>query len=162
MPVTGYMKIPGINGESKAANHEDEIEFHGIEWGASRKLKGTKGIAQTRGKSVVSPLEVVKFYDAASPYLAEAAMRGKRFDEIVLNVHRDTGGQHLDYLVITLGNCLIKNYQMANEGQEDPMLQIREWLGIRFDTITIKYTVQADDHSAGDEHEVAYDIAAGA
>ena len=77
----------------------------------------------------------------------------------MLAVRKDSGDALLDYLVITLGNARIVSYEM--ETKEGSSL-IEETIGITFESITYKYTVQDDDHSAGDEHEITYDIAAGA
>ena len=104
---------------------------------------------------------VHKFYDAASPYIALAAMQGKSFDEIVIHVRKDSGEAHLDYLRVTLTNCTLKAYDMFNDGQDDPLPLISERVGIKCEKINIRYIVQADDHSAGDEHEIEYDITAG-
>ena len=50
---------------------------------------------------------------------------------------------------------------MFNDGQDDPLTLISERVGINTEKINILYTVQADDHSPGDEHEIEYDIVAG-
>ena len=162
MPLTGYMKVPDIDGESKAVGHEDEIDIHGIDWAVTRKMKASSGRGRIRARAVDSPIEVHKFTDAASPYLALAAMQGKAFDEIVISVRKDSGEAHLDYLVVTLGNCTLKTYAMFNDGQDDPLTLISERVGILFEKINMLYTMQADDHSAGDEHEIEYDVVAGA
>ena len=162
MPITAFLKIPNIPGESRSADHEDEIDVHGVHWGVARKNKAAKGgRGRARSRAVASPLEVHKFYDAASPYLALSTLQGKAFDEIVLSVRRDSGEAHLDYLVITMTNCTLKSYDMFNDGVDDPLLEISERVSITFEQVNIKYTVQADDHSAGDEHEIEYDVAAG-
>ena len=162
MPLTGFLNIPDIEGESVTAGHENEIDFHGLEWGVLRKgNRASKGRGRTQGRAVVSPLEIHKFYDSSSPYLALAAMQGKTFDEIVVSVRKDSGEAHLDYLKITMTNCTLKSYGMFNDGQDDPLELISERVGIKFEKINILYTQQADDHSAGDEHEIEYDVAAG-
>lgn len=163
MPITGFLKIPDIPGESKRAEHEDEIDIHGIEWRVAQKAKAARpGSGRTRQRAIVSPLEVHKFYDASSPYIALAAMQGKSFDKIVLSISRDGGDAHLDYLVITLTNCAISAYGLFNDGVDDPLTTISERVSITFEQVAVKYTVQAEDHSAGDEHEIEYDVAAGA
>ncbi|MBT8431610.1 MAG: type VI secretion system tube protein Hcp [Altererythrobacter sp.] len=55
----------------------------------------------------------------------------------------DSGDAHLDYLVITMSN--------AQENRTTP-----------FETEDIGVAAEDDDHAAGDEHEIEYDIAAGA
>ena len=44
---------------------------------------------------------------------------------------------------------------------DDENQMIEEQFGLAFENVKVKYTVQADDHSAGDEHEIEYDIAQG-
>jgi type VI secretion system secreted protein Hcp len=156
--LTGYLKIPDIAGESQRADHEDEIDIHDIQWMVAQAASVEVGSSRTRARAVVSPLKVRKFMDASSPYLALACMQGKSFPDMVLTLRKDSGDAHLDYLVITMTNAQVVSYEMVTEeGSSVPT----EEVGIMFESITIKYTVQADDHSAGDEHEITYDIAAG-
>jgi type VI secretion system secreted protein Hcp len=64
----------------------------------------------------------------------------------------------LDYLIITMTNATIVSYKvLTKDGATIP----EEEVGVLFEKINIKYTVQEDDHSAGAEHEIEYDIAAG-
>ncbi len=162
MPITGYMRIPDIQGESKASRHEDAIEIHGIEWGIAQKSKAARpGSGRRQARAIASPLEIHKFYDASSPYITLAALQGKSFDEITLSVRKDSGDAHLDYLVVTMTNCAICAYGMFNDGADDPSTAIGERVGITFEKVKVLYTVQADDHSSGDEHEIEFDLAAG-
>jgi type VI secretion system secreted protein Hcp len=98
-----------------------------------------------------------KRLDASSPYLALACVRGRSFDEVVLSVRRDSGDAHLDYLVITMENVLVAGYEMMNDA-DDVDQAVTEQVALSFDKVTYKYTVQADDHAAGDEHEVEFDV----
>lgn len=59
-------------------------------------------------------------------------------------------------------NCVLTDYQMENSGSDDPLTDISEAVDISFEKIRIIYIVQADDHSAGDEHEIEFDVVAGA
>ncbi|WP_299851584.1 type VI secretion system tube protein Hcp [uncultured Roseovarius sp.] len=161
MPIKGFLTIPNIPGESKDANHPDAIDVHGLEWGVTRKVKGARA-GRPKGRAMVSPLEVHKFYDAASPYLALAVMQGKAFDQIVLKVHHATSGRsHLDYLKITMTNCTLKTYHMFNDGQDDPLEVISERVEISFENIGILYIETDGNNNAGTEHEIEFDITAG-
>ncbi|WP_146592482.1 Hcp family type VI secretion system effector [Puniceibacterium confluentis] len=160
MALTGYLKIPDIAGESQRAEHEDEIDIYDILWNVEQAAGAQAGRGRSKGRAQISALLMKKAYDASSPYLALAAMQGKSFDEIVLTVRKDSGDAHLDYLIITMENAIISQYSIAGAG-EDEGQTIMEDLGLSFENVKIKYTVQADDHSAGDEHEIEYDIAAG-
>lgn len=162
MAFTGYMKIDDIKGESKRADHEDEIDFHGIKWGAAQTSSAATGSGRTRGRAVISDVTIEKYYDASSPYLALACMQGKSFPLITLAVRKDSGEAHLDYLVIELEDVIISSYQMLGSGPKDSDDDmIIETVSLSCEKIDVKYTVQADDHSAGDEHQIAYHVVAG-
>ena len=153
MALSGYMSIPDIPGESQRAEHEGEIDIRDVRWQIEREV-ASFGRGRVRPRIDAAPLEVSKVYDASSPYLAQATAQGKSFDEVVISVRRDSGDAHLDYLVITMTNALISGYGM----DADDLGVIHETVELSYEKITFKYTVQADDHSAGDEHEVEIDV----
>lgn len=159
MPLTGYLKVPDVPGESQRVDHEEEIDVHSIEWEIAQAAQAQIGRGRSRARAEISALSMNKMYDAASPYLALACMQGKSFDEIVLMVRKDSGEAHLDYLKITMTNCAISHYSILPTPQDGQ--QIEEHIGLTFEQVKVVYTVQADDHSAGDEHEIEYDLAAG-
>ncbi len=160
MTITAFLKIGDIAGESQRTGHEDEIDVHGISWGAEQDTAFARGRGRRRARSRVDHLVVRKFYDAASPYLMLSCMQGRSFDEITMSVRKDSGEAHLDYLVITMENVVIVDVEMNDEDAPNPD-QIEERVALSFEKVNVKYTVQADDHSAGDEHEIEYDIVAG-
>ncbi|MGB8814880.1 MAG: type VI secretion system tube protein Hcp [Paracoccaceae bacterium] len=162
MAFTGYLKVEGIDGESKRADHEGEIDVFGVKFSAQQTSSSATGSGRTRGRATLSDFGIKKWYDAASPYLALACMQGKSFDEIVFCARKDSGDAHLDYLTVTLKKCIISSYAMKQDSAEaagDDM--IGEDITISYEEIAIKYVVQADDHSKGDEHEVEYNVVAG-
>ncbi len=90
-----------------------------------------------------------------------ACAKGKSFAEIVFTARKDSGDAHLDYLIITLENCIISSYKMMQNAPEATSNElISEEVGISYEKVNFKYVVQADDHSKGDEHEVEYDLVA--
>jgi type VI secretion system secreted protein Hcp len=161
MAFTGYLKIEGIDGESKRADHEGEIDCFGVEFDAKQMSSSSVGSGRTRGRATLSDFTFHKWMDAASPYLALACAKGKSFAEIVFTVRKDSGDAHLDYLIITLENCIISSYKMAQNAPEAASSElISEEIGVSYEKLKIKYVVQADDHSKGDEHEIEYDLVA--
>ena len=162
MALTAYLNIPGIPGESLRVGHEDEIEVHGMSWGIEHPGDGRIGRGRRRSRAEVSPIEMLKIVDRASPYIALAAMQGKSFDEIVLTVRRETGEAHLNYYKITMTNCAIVEVSQVNGGFDDPRNVIEEAVAVDFEKIKILYVEQLQDGSAGEEHEIEHDIAAGA
>ncbi len=158
MPMTGYMKLPDIEGESRRADHEGEIDIMSIDWGMSQASNMQIGSGRTSSRATVNPINITKIYDASSPYLALACMQGKAFDEVVISFRQDSGEAHLDYLVITLTNVVISSYSLSGSAMGE---EITDALSLAFEIVNVKYTMQADDHSSGDEHEIEYDVSAG-
>lgn len=161
MPLAAYLKIGDIAGESQRVDHEDEIDIHDIMWSIDRKSTSQVGRGRRRARAKIRPLLLRKFTDAASAYLLLACMQGKAFPEMILSVRKDSGEAHLDYLVITMENVTISKFETLGVGEDDEGQTIEEIIGLVFENVTYKYTVQSDDHSAGGEHEITYDIAAG-
>ncbi len=159
MPMTGYMKLPDIEGESRRADHEGEIDIMSIDWNMSQAANMQIGSGRTSSRAVVNPIGITKIYDASSPYIALACMQGKAFDEVVISFRQDSGEAHLDYLTITLTNVVISSYSLNGSSMGE---EITDALSLSFEKINVLYTMQADDHSSGDEHEIEYDVSAGA
>ncbi len=161
MGLTGYLKIPDIDGESKRVGHEDEIEVHGVHWKVAQSARSSRGSGRSRARARVDSLTCYKTTDAASVYLALACLQGKSFSEMVLSVRKDSGEAHLDYLIITMENVGISDFEMVNDGSDADAEVIIEQVGLSFESVKMKYTELADDHSIGVEHEIEFDIAAG-
>lgn len=161
MPLTGYLKIGDIAGESQRTEHEDEIDIHDIMWNIEQGSAAQVGKGRSRARAQVGALMLKKFVDASTPYLQLACMQGKSFPDMVLSVRKDSGDAHLDYLIITMENVTISKSEILGIGDVEGGEIMEEALGLVFENVTVKYVVQADDHSAGDEHEISYDIAAG-
>lgn len=159
MPMSAYMKVTDIKGECKSADHEDEIDLYDVEWLLEQASHAMVGSGRTRGRAEINPIYVYKWYDAASPYLAQACMQGKNLEEIVIMVRKDSGDAHLDFLQITLTNSVVTTYEILGEYQDSKSLH--EKIGIASEKIKVLYIVQAEDFSAGDEHEIEYDITKG-
>lgn len=161
MPLTAYLEIDDIPGESQRVDHEDQIDIHDIMWNIEQGSAAQVGKGRSRARAQVESLLMKKFVDAASPYLFLACLQGKSFPKMTLYVRKDSGEAHLDYLTITMEHVTISKYEVLGTGAEEGGQMIEEILGTVCENVTYKYVVQEEDHSAGDEHEVTYDIAAG-
>jgi type VI secretion system secreted protein Hcp len=160
MAVSGYMKIAEIPGESGRKDHEEEIIISSVQWGALRPVTNTPGVGRSSGMPNISSVTISKLYDKSSPYLAQAVLLATAFPEIVVTLRKDSGETHLDYLTITLTDCMIESYNFSGaEGGDSPPM---ESVSLVFNKMKLLYIEQASDHSAGGEHEFEYDIVAGA
>lgn len=154
MPITAFLKIPDIAGESKFEEHEDEIDVHDMRWGVERLTSSQIGRGRARSRSDVGPLVVYKYYDAASPYLAQAVHQGRAFPDFVLSVRKDSGEAHLDYLVITMENVMITSYHVRSNREDMGDGLLEEEIEIEFEKATLSYKVQNFDGSSDTTHEV--------
>jgi type VI secretion system secreted protein Hcp len=173
MAIIGYLEIPDVQGEAKGSAHRGQIEIHGIAWIVQQAAAATVGSGRRAGRSQAGPVTVYKFYDASSPYLALCAMNGRALPEVRLYFEAASDA-HRDYLKVRLRNCLVSGYEMlapeaagevpgrSARSRRADAERIRERLSFGFERIGIVYTGQAADGSAGDEHEIEYDVVAGA
>lgn len=161
MSLTGYLLIDDIPGESKRVDHEDEIDVRGVHWAIAQSSSSARGSGRTQSRAQVESLTCIKETDASSVYLALACMQGKSLPKATLALRKDSGDAHLDYLVITMENVVVSGFEMMNDGESEDNQVVSERLSLSFEKVHMKYTIQADDHSAGDEHETEFDIVAG-
>lgn len=156
MAFAAYLKITDIPGESKRSGHENEIVVASFSWGATRSAFRNSGGQRESGLPEVQALSISKDFDASSPYLALACIKAKNLGEIVLTLRKDAGDEYSDYLTITLTNALVEAFGTSGGGGGNPM----DSVVFSFDSIKMKYIQDADDLTAGGEHEIEYDILA--
>jgi type VI secretion system secreted protein Hcp len=156
MAFSGYLKIDDIEGESKRADHEGEIIISSFSWGATRSAFRNSGGQRESGLPEVQSIAITKDYDASSPYLALACIKAKNLGDVILTLRKDQGDEHSDYLSITMTNTLVESYQTGGGGGGNPV----DSLTLSFDSIKVKYIQDADDLTAGGEHEIEYDVLA--
>lgn len=156
MAFSGYLKIDDIPGESLRSGHEEEIVVSSFSWGAHRSAFRNSGGQRESGLPEVQAMSISKDYDASSPYLALACIKAKNLGDVVLTLRKDQGDEHSDYLTITMTNVLVESYNTGGGGGGNPIDNIT----LSFDSITQKYIQDANDLTAGGEHEMEYDILA--
>lgn len=159
MPLTGLLKIDGIEGESNVANHDDEIDVFDVMWEITRPNSAARGAGRARGRAIAGDFRFRKLTDASSPYLALACSRGQTFDEITFTASRVDGTAPFDYFVITLSECIVSGFHI--DGVEDlTQDQIKETVSIAAQSIKILYTIPSRGAGANEEHEVEFDLSA--
>ena len=154
MPITGYLKIEGVDGESLSSQHENEMEVFEISWGVEQVRSSQSRRGRTRARPEMEPVVVQKHIDAASAYLAQACHSGRVFDEVTLSVIKDIGGAHLDYLVIKMENATISSYDLSSGFDPSEAGQVSEEITMDYERLTYTYTQQQPSGAAGEEHQV--------
>lgn len=150
-----FIKFPnGITAETTQDGHEGSVAAMSVQWGVGRSVSNSfTSSGRETSTPVFSEMVITKMFDSSSNDLALAASKGKSMDEVTVTFRKDTGEEQLDYLVYTLTDVLISSYSMSSGG-ETPM----ESISLNYTKIASKYTKQADDHSAGSEHDFEYNL----
>jgi type VI secretion system secreted protein Hcp len=158
MAVECFLKIegPDLAGESQADEHEDEIDVLSWAWGVSQSGTMHTATGGGAGKANVRDLSITKNVDAASPNLLLYCLSGVQFEKATLTCRKVGGdGSKVPYLTLQMDNVIITNVSPTGAAGGD---QFAESLDLNFADVTVKYTKQNDDGSAGDEVEAAWSI----
>ena len=121
MAVDMFMKIQGIEGESKDSSHKNEIDVLAWSWGMTQSGTGHVGGGSGSGKVNVHDLSFTKYIDKSSPDLMLACCNGKHYGEAKLTV-RKAGENPLEYMIVTIECGRLKG---AFNGAGIPLLFVK-------------------------------------
>jgi type VI secretion system secreted protein Hcp len=134
-----FAKIGDIKGESIDAKHQADIDVISWSW----------GVTGPQRKTPACPHDFIidKYDDAASPLLIAAAAQATANADAKITV-RKSGGDALEYLVLTFKNVVISEIaSKAGITLDRPM----ETLSFSYSSATINYKPQKLDGSLGAE-----------
>ena len=125
MAVDMFLKLDGIQGESRDNKHKGEIEILSFSWGVTNSTGQTGGGAGS-GKVNVQDFSIVKQLDTTSPEFLEKACRGEHMGSGLLTLVRTgTGkGDQQEYLKIKLSDILVSSYQTGGANNAVPVEQV--------------------------------------
>ena len=151
-----FLKLEGIEGESKDSGHEGEIELLSINWGANQT--GTSGYGGGAGGGKVSMQDITftKRFDKASPKLMLTCCNGTHIPSSVVTI-RKAGGEQQEYMFIKLKDVIVSSVQAggSSEGGDDiPM----ETVNINFGKIEVEYKEQREDGTLGGTVKAHWDV----
>jgi type VI secretion system secreted protein Hcp len=156
MAVDMFLKCDGLAGESQDDSHKGEIDVLAWSWGASNSGTTHTGGGGGAGKVSVQDISVTKYVDNASTDLLLACCNGKHYSEMILTV-RKAGETPLEYIVMTMKDCLISSVSTGGSGGED---RLTENVSINFGSVEISYQEQKPDGGGGAKKRFGWDIAA--
>jgi type VI secretion system secreted protein Hcp len=133
--VDYFLKIDGIQGESRDAKHKDEIELVSFGWGVAN-VSGGGGGGGGAGRARFEPFHFSMLTNKASPQLFLATVSGKHIKEASLSVRR-AGKQALEYLKIKFTDVFVTSFHEEG-GQEPP----QELVAFDFGKIQMEYSAQ--------------------
>ena len=156
MAVDMFIKIGDIKGEAQDASHKDEIDVLAWSWGMSQSGTTHTGSGGGAGKVNVQDLSFTKYVDASSTALMVSACKGAHIKETKLTV-RKAGSTPLEYIKITLTDCLVSSISTGGSGGED---RLTENVTLNFAKFKVEYTAQAATGGKAATTTAAWDIAA--
>lgn len=149
-----FLKVEGIDGESKDSKHEKHIDVLSYSWSESQTGSFATGGGGGTGKVSMADLNVTFLQNKASAPLFLACASGEHIKKIELKCRR-AGKTQIEYLVITLSDCLIAGYQTgASTGGETLPV---ESVSINFAKIEMAYTPQKPDGTADSPVKAGWD-----
>jgi type VI secretion system secreted protein Hcp len=118
MAVDYFLKIDGIEGESRDAKHKDEIELESFGWGESQATASGHGGGAGAGKVSMQDLVVTMRTSKASPQLLLACASGQHIKSATLTARKAGKGQQ-EFFVLKLSDVLVSSYQTAGSAGDD-------------------------------------------
>ena len=155
MAVDMFIKIKGIEGESRDDKHKKEIDVLAWSWGLSQSGNAHLGGGAGAGKVNVQDLSFTKYTDSATHALVLACCNGEHIEEAVFVV-RKAGKEPLDYIKITLNEVIVSSVSTGGSGGED---RLTENITLNFAKFKLEYTPQKADGTGDAAKTAGWDIA---
>ena len=148
MAFDAFIKIPGVEGESKRKGFEKQIEVHSFSIGASNPSTiGHGGSGGGGGKVSVSSFNFMKLTDITSPILFQKCCSGDHFDKVKVSLNKAGGTSAVDFLVYEFEQVFVDSIQWSGSsgGDDTPV----ESISLSFGKIAVTYTGQNPDGTKG-------------
>jgi type VI secretion system secreted protein Hcp len=159
MAVDMFLKLDGVNGESKDKTHKQEIDVLAWSWGMSNSGSAHQGGGAGSGKVSVQDISLTKYVDSSSPKIMLSCCDGKHFPTATLTVRKAGGDSPVEYIVIKMKEVLISGVMTGGSGGED---RLTENINLNFAQVNLDYTPQGDKGEKGKAIPFAWDIPANA
>lgn len=155
MALNAYLKIDGIEGESRDDKHRNQIEIESFSWGESNFASAASGGGGAAGKVTMNDFHFVMKVSKASPKLFLACATGEHFPEAVLSISK-AGAEQIDYLYWKLSDCLVTSYQTSGSSGD---IVPTDSFSLNFAKIEVSYKEQTADGKLGAEYKAGWDLA---
>jgi type VI secretion system secreted protein Hcp len=135
--VDYFLKIDGIQGESRDDRHKDEIDIESFSWGETQSGTFAVGGGGGSGKISMQDFHFTMTVNKASPALFLACAQGHHIKNAVLTC-RKTGKDQRDFMKVTMNDVLVSSFQIGGAGGVIPTDQI----SLNFAKIEVEYQEQ--------------------
>ncbi|MBX3305073.1 MAG: type VI secretion system tube protein Hcp [Nitrospira sp.] len=135
-----FLKIEGIEGESRDENHQGEVDITRFTWGESNK--GMQGGSSAR--VAMQEFHFTTKVNKASPKLFVACAEGTVYKKAVLTCRKGGGDGRQNYLIWTFENVRVCTYEQVAGGSAETVVPV-ETFALTFDIIKMGYSEQKPD-----------------
>ena len=132
-----FLKIDGIQGESRDDRHKDEIDIESFSWGETQSGTFAVGGGGGSGKISMQDFHFTMPVNKASPALFLACAQGDHIKNAILTC-RKAGRDQQEFLKVTMNNVLVSSFQIGGAGGVVPTDQI----SLNFAKIEVEYQEQ--------------------
>src|ERR1700712_5576848 len=136
-----FLKLNGIQGESKDKVHANEIQIENVSWGSSNPTSFAYGDGDGVGKAQLADVILTKVVDESSQKLMKACWTGEHISSAVLTF-RKAGKEQQEFLKVTLSEVMVSSVTFGdNAGGGLPT----ETVTLAFSKFEIEYRGQKAD-----------------
>jgi len=157
--VDYFLKIDGIEGESRDSRHKDTIEILSWSWGESSTgatQRAAAGEGGGAGKVQMRDFSFSALMSKASPELFEACATGQHFKEAILVASKAGDPRREAYLTIKLTDVLVTSYQTSGNTGDGGIPT--DTFTLSFQKIEFEYRPQKADGSLDAPVKAGYDL----
>jgi type VI secretion system secreted protein Hcp len=151
--VDYFLKITGIEGESKDSKHKNEIEIQNWSFGHTQTGTESSGGGGGAGKVLAGDFHFTMKVSKASPKLFLACATGEHFKTAIV-VARKAGKEQQEYLKWTFTDLLVTSFQTGGSSGGD-VLPIDQ-VSMNFAKLEVEYKEQNEDGSLGGATKAGY------
>lgn len=146
-----FWELDGIKGESTSAQGKDMIELLQFSHSFTQPIdRNGSALGRTIGRVIHSDVSITKYFDLASPTLAEKCCAGEVIKKMKIHVWKaDATGNPVEYFTIEFDHCLITSVDVS--GSSDRPV---ESVGFNFQKVKWAY-VQQDKEKGGKKGNAA-------
>lgn len=138
-----FIKIEGIDGESKDAKHKSWIDVLNFSYSVSQSSSAFTGGGSGVGKASFDTLNFTHFVDKSSPNLFMYCALGKHIPKVDLSCCKSGGGSQ-EYMHVTLNDVIVTHVSPSGSNSET---QVNEMVTLSYAKIKIEVKEQKADGS---------------
>lgn len=150
-----YIKIEGIEGESKVEKYKDQIEALSFSYSCYQPVsEASGGDIRNAGRANHGTFNFSKYTDIATAGICKAMWSGKTIPSAVITVVDNNGDAVIERLTITLGNIVVCNFSLHGGGHS----VADEEVSLSFSKIKVECHNQGKDGSAPGKNSAEWDL----